>query len=221
MKALSLIFLLSLGITAQQQPQSPDKSLIEIEASISAIQDLINHLTLKKAELERNRIALLQKSGTEAAQGSIVVRVSGERSVVLLTNGRQQEVYLSGVMIKLGRHDEAITFLSRALSNGVAFPRCDDPECFTVEIFADRNQTSSVNCQLVGSGIATLTQPNLCLGNAVIANTPDKPLIKTDSVDGSAPAHAPGTDVKVRGYYRKDGTYVRPHTRSAPGRRKN
>ena len=27
-----------------------------------------------------------------------------------------------------------------------------------------------------------------------------------------------GDEVKVRGYYRKDGTYVRPHTRSAPKR---
>lgn len=28
-----------------------------------------------------------------------------------------------------------------------------------------------------------------------------------------------GRDIKVRGYYRKNGTYVRPHTRSAPRRR--
>lgn len=28
-----------------------------------------------------------------------------------------------------------------------------------------------------------------------------------------------GKTVNVRGYYRKDGTYVRPHTRSAPRRR--
>lgn len=35
----------------------------------------------------------------------------------------------------------------------------------------------------------------------------------------SAPRHTPGSDVHVDGYYRKDGTYVRPHTRSAPRRR--
>ncbi len=34
---------------------------------------------------------------------------------------------------------------------------------------------------------------------------------------GSSSAGAPKT-VQVRGYYRKDGTYVRPHTRSAPRR---
>jgi hypothetical protein len=43
----------------------------------------------------------------------------------------------------------------------------------------------------------------------------------------SAPASAgesvhstPGTEVQVRGYYRKDGTYVAPHTRSKPGTKK-
>ena len=35
----------------------------------------------------------------------------------------------------------------------------------------------------------------------------------------STPSSTPGKEVKVRGYYRKDGTYVRPHTRSAPKRR--
>jgi hypothetical protein len=37
---------------------------------------------------------------------------------------------------------------------------------------------------------------------------------KTSSVKKSS---AKQKTVKVRGYYRKDGTYVRPHTRSAPG----
>jgi endonuclease YncB( thermonuclease family) len=34
----------------------------------------------------------------------------------------------------------------------------------------------------------------------------------------SGPARQAGTDVHVRGYYRRDGTYVRAYTRSAPGR---
>lgn len=46
-----------------------------------------------------------------------------------------------------------------------------------------------------------------------------------DSIITSSPSlpsskSTPGTDVRVKGYYRKDGTYVRPHTRSKP-RRKN
>jgi hypothetical protein len=34
----------------------------------------------------------------------------------------------------------------------------------------------------------------------------------------SDPSTGAGKDVRVRGYTRRDGTYVRPHTRSAPGR---
>ncbi|MBO9592406.1 MAG: hypothetical protein J7599_05800 [Niabella sp.] len=39
---------------------------------------------------------------------------------------------------------------------------------------------------------------------------------------GSSDTYTPGTGgpVHVQGYYRKDGTYVRPHTRSAPSRRR-
>jgi hypothetical protein len=35
----------------------------------------------------------------------------------------------------------------------------------------------------------------------------------------SSSRRSPGTEVHVRGYTRKDGTYVQPHTRSAPRRR--
>lgn len=36
-----------------------------------------------------------------------------------------------------------------------------------------------------------------------------------------SPSHSTGTGrVQVKGYYRKDGTYVRPHTRKAPTRRR-
>jgi micrococcal nuclease len=37
-------------------------------------------------------------------------------------------------------------------------------------------------------------------------------------VYGGVTSSGAGKDVPVRGYYRRDGTYVRPHTRSAPGR---
>lgn len=42
------------------------------------------------------------------------------------------------------------------------------------------------------------------------------------SSSGSSDTYKPGTGgpVHVRGYYRKNGTYVSPHTRSAPSRRR-
>jgi hypothetical protein len=51
-------------------------------------------------------------------------------------------------------------------------------------------------------------------------------VVPTDSVKpqppsgGSAASPSTGGSVHVRGYYRRDGTYVRPHTRSRPGSRR-
>lgn len=41
----------------------------------------------------------------------------------------------------------------------------------------------------------------------------------SSTTNGNGSGSTPGTDVRVKGYYRRDGTYVRPHTRSAPRRR--
>lgn len=41
----------------------------------------------------------------------------------------------------------------------------------------------------------------------------------TRSYKSYTPSRSTGGTVHVKGYYRKDGTYVRPHTRSAPRRR--
>lgn len=41
----------------------------------------------------------------------------------------------------------------------------------------------------------------------------------TTKANDYRPNNASGGTVQVKGYYRKNGTYVRPHTRSAPRRR--
>jgi hypothetical protein len=48
------------------------------------------------------------------------------------------------------------------------------------------------------------------------AETPSSAWSGGLSVSGSR--HIPGIDVRVRPYFRKDGTFVRGHTRAAPGR---
>jgi hypothetical protein len=225
LKSILLVLFLAISTVAQQQGEpitgSRPRSIAEIDASLSTIQELLNDLNLKKAALERERASIVQVADKKAAIDgalTIVVRVSGERSVVLLVNGREREVYLSGFIVKLGRRDEAVAFLTRGLSNGVTYPRCVDPECFEVELFTDKTQPS-VNCALLDSGIAmaatgsTLT----CHSAPSVAATETKEEVSPIS----SPSHVPGTDVHVKGYYRKDGTYVKPHTRSAPGRRKN
>jgi hypothetical protein len=43
------------------------------------------------------------------------------------------------------------------------------------------------------------------------------PRQQTETVTGSGHNRGSGGSVHVSGYYRKDGTYVHPHTRAAPG----
>lgn len=51
------------------------------------------------------------------------------------------------------------------------------------------------------------------------SRTPSTPSTSSSQSSYSPPARSTGGSVQVKGYYRKDGTYVRPHTRSAPKRR--
>jgi hypothetical protein len=51
------------------------------------------------------------------------------------------------------------------------------------------------------------------VATAVPADSADAPR----SSGGSSASSGTGGSVHVRGYYRRDGTYVRPHTRSRPG----
>ena len=44
---------------------------------------------------------------------------------------------------------------------------------------------------------------------------------KSGGNSGGSSGGTAGTDVQVRGYRRKDGTYVKPHTRARPGSRKH
>lgn len=56
---------------------------------------------------------------------------------------------------------------------------------------------------------------------AIVEPSAETSLVPPPSSAGEATASpsATGGPVNVRGYYRKDGTYVRPHTRNAPRRR--
>ena len=61
--------------------------------------------------------------------------------------------------------------------------------------------------------------PVLGEGNNSVAT--DEPASSPTGTPASpAPSTSTGGEVHVKGYYRKDGTYVRPHTRSAPGTKK-
>lgn len=160
MKLIFLILALCSPLYAQTQPTA-EKTLAEINASLASIQIQLDEVIEKKHALERERLALIEKIASDQKKSAyeggpiIVVRVSGERSIVLLINGREQEVSLSGVMVKMGYSDQAVAFLNRALLVGIVYPKCTDPSCYEVELYSSKDKPS-LNCQLAESGIALL-----------------------------------------------------------------
>jgi hypothetical protein len=83
----------------------------------------------------------------------------------------------------------------------------------TMIIFAPARAKASMP-SLDEAAPATVDTPESITAPAPSATT------STEAASPSTSAHtSTGGTVQVRGYYRKDGTYVRPHTRSAPRRR--
>lgn len=219
---------------AQESKTLPDprqKQIEEINAEIESLQRQLDQLDSKKKELERQRTLLLsvaQEPGEIDPLSEIrfpVVRVASEQTIVLLMNGREQEVYLSGVSVKLGRSGDAVSLLNRELAVGRAYARCLNQGCTEARLYAQTG-SPSLNCKLLDTGVAFLWGTPLNCSDDDVARIPaqDVNLERSTEASGSdsssnSPSRLPGTEVKVKGYYRKDGTYVRPHTRSAPRRR--
>ena len=56
--------------------------------------------------------------------------------------------------------------------------------------------------------------------NSVVVNTTNNnEIVPLKKANDYRPSSTSGGTVHVKGYYRKNGTYVRPHTRSSPRRR--
>ena len=56
--------------------------------------------------------------------------------------------------------------------------------------------------------------------NSAVLNSPiNNEIVPSKKTNDYRPSSTSGGTVQVKGYYRKNGTYVRPHTRSSPRRR--
>ena len=83
----------------------------------------------------------------------------------------------------------------------------------SVVISADSTACTEIDLQASRSGGKTSNVADLLDAPSAIVTT------GFPSVSGvGASNNQAGTDVQVRGYYRKDGSYVPAHTRAAPGR---
>lgn len=92
--------------------------------------------------------------------------------------------------------------------------RCADTGCRQAYIYGDP-RGPSLNIELAKAGLA------LAVGDAkydVASFLKGSTNATNFSASGYGSSRSTqGTDVYVGGYYRKDGTYVHPHTRSPPG----
>lgn len=215
------------------EPQQQIKKLAELNLALDALDRQLNNINAQKKVLENERasvVAIIAREQNEGAfkssPGYPVVRVTGEQSVDLLINGHVQAVYLAGVHVRLVYTEDAVKFLKRELLQGIAYVRCVNSVCTEAQLYSKKDG-SSLNCQLIESGMAMRLQGSVldCSNSQITTirteaeNDADRSGTSTGTYSGSGKS-TPGKEVQVKGYTRKDGTYVKPHTRSAP-RRKN
>jgi hypothetical protein len=134
-------------------------------------------------------------------------------------------------------------YLREQIKLGLVYVRCVQDWCSEGYVYVSKSG-SSLNAELVKKGFAFPTEnaaydvaelkgnlkkflsPKIEPSESKQETSSDKSSQSNStespkSTPGSSSSTStPGTDVQVKGYYRKDGTYVRPHTRSAPGSKK-
>lgn len=229
MKALLLILAVAICSQAQQSTIQPDQRLIEIQSEMRVIQVQIDALNRRQSELEKERLEIVHSSAPLDSLSRLVIRklpgandadslkrirlirATETGSVIVFLDGKQREASLAAIVIRPGQTENAGSFLRHELPTGFGYARCTTLECDEIEIYPE-GQTTSLNARMVEMGIADRLSGSSGLPqNSTATEIGPLPSIPQKST--------PGTEVQVKGYYRKDGTYVRPHTRSAPRRR--
>lgn len=230
----SLVIIVFCFSIAQSQTDTHRKRLVELNTAIQELEQKAQEINKQKKTLVDERAALLEIiAGAEAedefnnSTGYTVDSVVAENAVKLLIHGNPKLVWLYGISA-FDKRDETITFLKKKLIGGRAYIRCQDAYCSTVLLYVDKGQPS-LNAQIVterlGRVISDEAWANIQngFGSSDAGQTENTPAVTPDtsypSSSSGASQRTPGTDVHVKGYYRKDGTYVQPHTRSAPRRK--
>jgi hypothetical protein len=220
--------------SSQSQTEIQRKRLVELNTAIQDLDQKAQDLNKQKQSLEVERAELLKviaKSESEDdfnnSTGYTVDSVVAENAVKLLIHGNPKLVWLYGISA-FDKRDETIAYLKKKLINGKAYIRCQDASCSTVLLYAEKGQLS-LNAQVILEGLGRPFSDEALAnirsefgsangGQTVTTNTPSSTTNYPSSSSGTS-SSTPGTEVHVRGYTRKDGTYVQPHTRSAPRRK--
>ena len=103
----------------------------------------------------------------------------------------------------------------------------DEPDAYGGWWISIYDENALTNARASGAELLSIKQPRIIpkpqstvVISQPIVTTPDPAYTwSSDELSYSRPSRSAGGEVYVRGYYRKDGTYVSPYTRSAPHKR--
>jgi hypothetical protein len=231
-----LLFLLICGVGAsaqsQMEPDALQKRLAELNAAINDLEAKASEINSRKNVLEGERQRILSflahiqvEDDFKNQKGYVVVRVDDSVSVTLLVSGREKSFRLFGIVSN--KPDEGKAFLKKRLVAGIAYIRCQDSNCMWGYLY-DQKEAPSLNAELVNLGYASTLIPDALderkytftgVQQSEETRTAPDPHTPTTSSSTNTSKSSPGSEVQVKGYYRKDGTYVKPHTRGAPKRK--
>lgn len=215
-----------------QQSDAQRKRLVELNRLLNELDQRIDQLKTDKQAAEDERRRLLVEIARDEAEREfkggrsfVVVKIESDMTVRLLMHGVEQSFHLFGYYVPLKNSERGIAFLKHELESGVAYVRCEDAECHWGYLYSNPDDVS-INSKIVKEGIGFANSPTSLdeKQNTFPRRDPGpSPSASSQSpIDAGVrgtPKAIPGTEVQVKGYYRKDGTYVAPHTRSAPHRK--
>ena len=186
----------------------------ETEAQLKALSEIQSRLQNSIKEQEEELSELREDIPIEEEELAFldsplrtIVAVSDSDTYLIDFGGARRSVKLHGIYIDPLKRSELTQAFKKRLVKKSVYVRCADTDCNQVYLYGSK-KGASLNAELVQAGFARAADDSKYDVASFIRGT---------TATSSGSNTTPGTDVHVRGYYRKDGTYVRPHTRSAPG----
>ncbi len=189
----------------------------QLEAQLQTLSKQIEDEEKQSARLSGEIASESEEVAFLEAPPRTILDVSNASSFLIDFAGTKRFVILHGLSVDESK-DTAITkvFRKRFIKKPI-FVRCADAFCAFVYLYVDKNG-SSLNMEMVKANLATAAAgARYDLASYSPQINPSPTVTSTSSQSSASSGSTAGKDVHVKGYTRKDGTYVPPHTRSAPG----
>lgn len=222
---------------------SEQKSVGDLNQQLKKLLADIEEKKAKKAQLEASIPIEEELVAFYENPAGTVVDVLDSEALLVKYEGRIRPIYLDGVFFDPERKNSTVLGLRKRFKKKAIHLRCVDSECGRAYFYEDK-KGRSLNAELVIAGLAFAaatarfdvaplyveegpngSQRPRAVGSSVIVSEPGSgsssssngTTSRTSSSTSEPSSRSSSGTVNVRGYTRKDGTYVPSHTRSAPG----